>query len=203
MPSDLALPRDRRRLAPHDRIERRCPTVEGKDERRRGLIARCRRGARAGAEQERRPGEPARKIPPTKRHPHLPRPLPPGTEQDCGGPVNSRRCRCGCRRCQCPGATSRSAGAATAHSASAWRQRVRNAQPEGGSSGLGGSPVRVMRARRAAVRHRQRGGRSSGLPRMARTAAERAALGKLDDAAEIHHRDALRRGARPPRRHGR
>ena len=70
-------------------------------------------------------------------------------------------------------------------------QRGWKAQPGGGSSGLGASPARMMRWRR-------RSGSGSGNRRdqrlgigMGRSGVERRGLGRLDDPAEIHDRDAV------------
>lgn len=48
---------------------------------------------------------------------------------------------------KCPPDTSRNGGSSTAHAGSAYRHLVRNRHPDGGFTGLGGSPASMMRCR--------------------------------------------------------
>ena len=85
-----------------------------------------------------------------------------------------------------------SSGSSRAQISSALKQRVLKTQPDGGLSGSGGSPFRMMRRlvglRRAGFRNRRQQGLRIG---MSGSVEHLAALTGFDDAAKIHHGDAV------------
>ena len=78
-------------------------------------------------------------------------------------------------------------GSAVAHSSVAFQQRVRNRQPDGGFSGDGISPDRMMCSRRVVVVERRRGRHQGGGVRVQRPVERRLGGALLDDPAEVHH----------------
>ena len=90
-----------------------------------------------------------------------------------------------------PGATSRSAGRSSAQIAWASGQRVWKLHPDGTAVGLGTSPCRMMRAVPSGDAGLGRGREQRLRIGMLRSGEDRVLRAYLDDAAEIHHRDAV------------
>ena len=90
-----------------------------------------------------------------------------------------------------PGATSRSGGTVAAQASIAYGQRVRNTQPEGGSTGLGMSPCSRRRSRRASGSGRGDAASSASRVGMQRRRVQRLRRRDFHHLAEVEHDDAV------------